>query len=665
MKRKSMVLLLAAFLMFLGINNIDAAKLVETDSKYLTENGYDEDYTVYLYWIRDNSITWTENDELVGNNNKGGNLYWPYKEFAVDGITSYCIEPFVSTPSDYDNPTEDDYNSYIKGDWTNVNESLRKKISLIAYYGYEYPGHKTSKYRVATQALIWELLLRENNAYYKDSNYTVSFYIHKTGEGYKYKEDGTLIDITKEKKEIMKLVDSHDTLPSFADKELVGKIEEDNKVNDTNKVLEKFEIDGEVDDEIIKINENKFIFNPKSEEEITISFKRKKVYNQSYIIFDGGRFQNLLATGDVDETKFSVKLKGVVAKSVNIVKKDFDTGETLKISGIKFKIYDVTNEKYVKNDDSEIFKTNEEGKINLTLPLGKYYLEEVEDQDLNGYLWNDEKIEFEVTDKSENMEVVFVNKAVKGSIEISKTGEVVEIGEEGFNYSETALEGVEFGLYAKEDIYDNFGKLIYHKDELISKYKTDTNGKLSIYDLPLGKYYLKELQTQEDYVLDEKTYDVELTYKDQYTKKIEYKKTIKNCLKSGELDFTKKEEGTEKTLKGAIIDIYTKDDILVFTRKTDENGKINISKIPLGQYYLLEKKSPEGYEINNERIPFEITKNGEVVSLTMYDKKIKIEQVVNVGKTGMNNHKNSLTLIMLISGFGLIIYDKLRKKSYI
>lgn len=49
----------------------------------------------------------------------------------------------------------------------------------------------------------------------------------------------------------------------------------------------------------------------------------------------------------------------------------------------------------------------------------------------------------------------------------------------------------------------------------------------------------------------------------------------------------------------------------------------------------------------------------------MYDKKIKIEQVVNVGKTGKNEHKNSVTLIMLISGIGLIIYDKLRKKAYV
>ena len=75
-------------------------------------------------------------------------------------------------------------------------------------------------------------------------------------------------------------------------------------------------------------------------------------------------------------------------------------------------------------------------------------------------------------------------------------------------------------------------KKIYSKDELIKKVKTK-NGKVSIDNLELGKYYIKEISTLKDYVLDETKYSFELTFKDQYTSLIIKDMTLNNYYKKG------------------------------------------------------------------------------------------------------------------------------------
>ena len=138
------------------------------------------------------------------------------------------------------------------------------------------------------------------------------------------------------------------------------------------------------------------------------------------------------------------------------------------------------------------------------------------------------------------------------------------------------------------------------------------------------------------------------------------KSTMKDEDITGTLEFTKLDFSNDNPLPNTLIEIYTENDELVFSGRTDEEGKIIIERLPQGKYYILEKEAPEGYELNPEKMYFEIKEDGEVVKSIMKDK-----QIVKVPNTEANDTKELLIsgITLMLIGTGVIIYGKIKKKK--
>ena len=373
-----------------------------------------------------------------------------------------------------------------------------------------------------------------------------------------------------------------------------------------------------------------------------------------------------------EEPIYKLLANAEITARLKVIKIDSETGNTIPVAGIKFKIFDVENNEYVcQVTDKEqcVFETNDEGILLTPLPLesGTYRLEE-QDQKLDGYLWNEEALTFAIGDDSTLInddvfgaivEVEFENTQVKGKVEINKTGEELIIEDDSYHYEKIKLEGAEFELRANEDIIIG-GKTYYKKGELVTILVTDKDGYASIDNLPLGKYTLKEIKSANNNVLDPNTYEFELVYEDQYTEVVYKTFTLDNKYPKGELEFTKTDLVTGDPLPDTKIEIFTEDGVKVFEGRTDKNGKIIITNLPVGKYFILESDAPDGYILNEEKMWFSITENGEIVKANMTN-----EKIVEVPNTLQEKDIliEIISATLLLSGIGIIIYAKKKSKN--
>ncbi len=337
---------------------------------------------------------------------------------------------------------------------------------------------------------------------------------------------------------------------------------------------------------------------------------------------------------------FSAKLK---------VKKFDNYGNPILLNGFKFKIFDIDKKKYIcqfvnypnKEEICE-FTTNSEGEFitpDVLFP-SKYRLEEV-DSKYESFIWNSEPIFFEINEQSdfiyeENVGniilIEFQNSLVTGKININKFGEKFLIFNNHYDYTNIPLSNVKFNLYANEDIYSN-RILLYKKDDLVSTLTTNMLGYTFKDNLPLGKYYIKELESNENNVIDNNIYEFELKYKDQYTKEVEVNLNIQNYLPKGRLEFFKYNSFTNKGIESVLISIYNNNNELLYQGFTDKNGYIYIDDLYLGQYFLKETIVPYGFKLEEDKIFFQIDKDK-----TTY---LSMANIPLTGKLEITNNSNT------------------------
>lgn len=382
------------------------------------------------------------------------------------------------------------------------------------------------------------------------------------------------------------------------------------------------------------------------------------------------------------DDEFKAKLK--------IVKQDDETKQPVLLANTEFKVYDLDAKKYVEQVTTypntvvhKSYFTDENGYLILpeSLKCGNYRIEEVSAPD--GYTQNTQYVEIKV-DKNTAYQmdsvsgdaiitVTYENHPVKGKLVIHKSGETLKSFKKDFVYEEASLEGAGFEIYAAEDIFtpdhqvDEQGNrhVIYAKDTLVKTVTTNKNGEAVIKDLPLGKYRVKETKAPAGFVLNPDSQEVSFIYKDQNTPEIEEKLEFSNERQKVELSVEKQDAETGKALKGATFGLYNKEaissgdkvivkaDTLLQEITSNEKGKAAFTlDLPLGKYYVKERKAPAGYVSSDEVLEFDATYQGQDV------KTIKLKSVKKNQPTTVEVTKADITTGTELDGASMSVLDK-------
>ena len=289
------------------------------------------------------------------------------------------------------------------------------------------------------------------------------------------------------------------------------------------------------------------------------------------------------------------------------------------LAGVTFEVYaaedivspDGLDTIYYEKDElvAEIV-TNDKGIASIeNLPLGKYYL--VETKTLEGFVLDQEPIEADLSYVDQYTKIVYAgmnvtNERQKVQVTVIKTD--AETKEK--------LEGAVFGLYAAEDIVNADGKIVVAKDTLVEKAVTGKDGKcVFTSDLPLGQYYVKEIETPKGYVLGEDIFELDASYQGDDVKVIELEAEFENY--PTKLEISKSDITGQHELKDATLSIIDKDGNVVETWKSDGKPHV-IDRIPVGKYTLREETAPYGYKIANE-VKFTVENTKELQKVSMKD----------------------------------------------
>lgn len=385
----------------------------------------------------------------------------------------------------------------------------------------------------------------------------------------------------------------------------------------------------------------------------------------------------IVINNDSDEDITKIISNAEIRAKLKLIKVDSESRKILVRDGIKFRIKNLDTGEYVCQNVTYpgqekicVFETKDGMFITpYVLGHGNYQIEELEEQSILGYVWNNVPLRFSIDENSKfiqddefglMLEVQFENKEVKGEVEIKKVGEKLVIENGTFRYEEIELDGVHYDLIADGDIYAGDGTLIYKDKQLIKSFVTK-DGYFKLTNLYLGKYCLIETKTVGNHVLNSKPYCFEIKYKDQYTDIIKLTINQKNYLSKGDFELSKVDLSTGEPVEGALIEIYTEDDILIYSGRTDKLGKLYVKGLESGKKYkFVEKEAPEGYILNDEIHEFEILNNGDIVKDTLSNEKI----VIDVPNTFANDYK--ILIPVSLCGLGIILVllskDKRKKK---
>ena len=345
-----------------------------------------------------------------------------------------------------------------------------------------------------------------------------------------------------------------------------------------------------------------------------------------------------------------VKGKLVIHKSgetLKSFKKDFVYEET-SLEGAEFEIYaaediftpdhqvDEQGNRhviYAKDTLVKTVTTNKNGEAVIKdLPLGKYRVKETKAP--AGFVLNPDSQEVSLIYKDQN------TPEIEEKLEFSNERQKVELSVEKRD-AETgkALKGATFGLYNKEAISSG-DKVIVKADTLLQEITSNEKGKAAFtLDLPLGRYYVKELQAPAGYVSSDEILEFDATYQGQDVKTIKLKSVKKN--QPTTVEVTKADITTGTELDGASMSVLDKDGNVIDSWTSVKDSPHVIKRLQVGKTYILrEELAPYGY-LRATDVEFTISDTAEV-------QKVKMEDEVPVARLLVNKKGEFLDSVSLL-----------------
>ena len=481
---------------------------------------------------------------------------------------AYCIQPDIMIGAD-----ESDW-LYESGStspgWEALSRAKQNTINLLLLYGYpnqSLPGTKSEQY-FATRMMIWEIIMgyrNENKPFNRTDSRCYDAFSGHSG-------------FVKAYNELQSRLVSHYVRPSFAgaSRSQAPTIalnynpstkQYETSVTDTNNVLSSFNfsmsgVTFTRNGNTLKISTAKEI----TTETAVSSTKPLPAPISSGILVwrsvnDPGNQELITGGGAGDPVPAYFKLKTNPALGSLKIVKSFELA-TKPIENVEFLITG-------PNGYSKTFKTNSAGEITVNnLPIGTYTVTEQSCEANQGYILAESQNITVEMDKTTTVNIQ--NNIMRGDLKVIKT----------FEGRETPLAGVEFTITGPHDYNQTFA--------------TNENGEINITNLPIGEYTVTEIESEltEGYVLSEPQ---TVTVAHDALAEL----ALHNDYQRGDLKVIKTFEGQETPLAGVEFTITGPHDYNQ-TFATDENGEINITNLPIGEYTVTEIESEltEGYVLS-------------------------------------------------------------------
>lgn len=261
-------------------------------------------------------------------------------------------------------------------------------------------------------------------------------------------------------------------------------------------------------------------------------------------------------------------------------------------------------------------------------------------QTCDGYVLHTGPVPFQIDGIQTVVTVEKYNLPQKGTITVSKSGEVFTFVSENNGmyqpvFAVQGLEGAVYEITAAEDIYTLDGTLRASKGEVVDTITTGADGTAKSKELYLGKYEVKEITAPYGMVLNDEIHAVELVYAGQEVAVTETSTSFYNERQKAAVTLDKILEQNEQFGIGAngeitavTFGLFAAEDVtaadgsvipadgLLEILSVDESGHVVCkTDLPFGSFYFKELSTDEHYILSDEKYPFEFSYMGQDTAL--------------------------------------------------